>query len=167
MNPIENWTLSDIRDLLKRARCENYLEDRADDIVAYLGIVKHNLVSFSEVYAKRFGEIPNIAELLRRNPEKGEAFIQWLAGEELSTDFAILIWRILSGAEVLALSYRYEKERESVLEIDLEPLPGSPQVGGRERYRSASEFDFHVLSEFRMIGFNGKPYLFGAFRSVL
>ncbi|HEY3968113.1 MAG TPA: hypothetical protein VGM05_26355 [Planctomycetaceae bacterium] len=166
MNSAATSTLSDIRELLKQARCESYLEDLGGDTDAYLRLVQQKLQSFCTEYERMFRETPNIAELLRRNQEKGATFIQWLAGEELSTDLTIMIWRILSGAEVLSLSYQYHKDHDSVLEIEIEPLPGSPNGATPERYRSTSVFDFHLLSEFRMIGFNGKPYLFGSFRPV-
>jgi hypothetical protein len=157
---------SKIRDLLRQSRCESYLEDLNGQEEAYLAAVQRQLDRFCKEYENRFGEKPDIHELLRRNPEKGASFIQWVAGDDLSADITIMIWRILSGAEVLAVNYRYLKDQESFLEIELEPLPGNLNGPKPERYRSTAGPDFHLLSEFRMIGFNGKPYLVGSFRPV-
>jgi len=168
MSTAEKSDFARIRDLLRQSRCESYLDDlNAEETTAYLRAVQEQLDHFYKEYEKQFREKPDISELLHRNPDKGATFIQWVAGEDLSTDLTIMIWRILSGAEVLNLNYRYRKDQESFLEIELRPLPGSPNGNAPEIYRSLAGSDFRLLAEFHMIGFNGKPYLVGSFKPVL
>ena len=68
----------------------------------------------------------------------------------------------MCGASILGLTYRYEREKESVIEIELQPLRG----GAPDKYKSESRDDFRLLTELRMIAFDGKPHLIGAFRPV-
>ena len=167
MNTANLTSIEAVRRALHQARCESYLEDLGDGETAYLKAVAKNIDDFRNEYEKRFGEIPNPFAFLEGNPEKGASFIQWIAGEALSTDVTIMIWRILAGAEILSVTYQYVKDNKSILEIELEPLPEIRSCAGREIYRSENPSDFHLLAEFRMLLFNHKPYLIGSFRPIL
>ena len=167
MNTADNTSVEMVRSALRQARCESYLEDLDDDgKIAYLQEVAKNMDDFRNEYERRFGDVPDPFEFLKENPEKGASFIQWIAGEKLSTDVTILIWRILAGAEILSVNYQYAKDNKSILVIELEPLPEIRSCVGPEIYRSENAADFHLLAEFRMLLFNHKPYLVGSFRPV-
>jgi len=168
MNTTQNTTVDMVRRALHQAQCGSYLEDLDDDgKSAYLKEVAKDIDDFRNEYERRFGEIPDPFEFLKENPQKGAAFVQWIAGEKLSPDVTIMIWRILAGAEILAVNYQYSKDNKSILEIELEPFPENRSGAGRELYRSENASDFHLLAEFRMLLFNHKPYLIASFRPVL
>ena len=144
-----------------RAQCASYLEHfQESDRSKFLLDVQRRVDEFRREYTRRFGLTVDPTDLLDRNPKKGCVFYQWIAGENLSVSMCVALWRILSGATILALSYQYIREQESLLEIKLKPLSGeSPDV-----YTSTSRDDFRLLGELRMIAFDGKPHLVGAFR---
>src|SRR5258708_7795288 len=137
MNTAQRTSVETVRYALHEARCDSYLEDLDDDgKTVYLTAVAKNIDDFRDEYERRFGKIPDLFEFLEENPEKGVSFIQWIAGDNLSVGVTIMIWRILSGAEILSLKYSYEKDNKSDLEIELEPLRGERGGTGREVYQS-------------------------------
>ena len=126
-----------------------------------------------------------LAKRLRIPARKVEYFFSFTAGNELkplmaiagitfiiflsvgcrresSIEICVALWRILCGASILGLTYRYQREKESVIELELQPLRG----GVPDKYKSESRDDFRILAELRMVACDGKPHLIGAFRPV-
>lgn len=163
MSIVEDKSISELQNILERARCTGYLNYfQEEDRRKFLLDVRARIDEFQREYGRRFGESVDPAELLDRNPNKGSAFYQWVAGENLSIEICVALWRILCGASILGLTYRYQREKESVIELELQPLRG----GVPDKYKSESRDDFRILAELRMIAFDGKPHLIGAFRPV-
>ena len=167
MNIEQKTSVNDVRVALRDAGCESYVEDLDNGEDVYLKGVAQDIDKFCVGYENRYGETPKPLELLNENPEKGAAFIQWIAGEKLDVDVAIMIWRILSGAEILSLNYEFQKDQEAILEIELGPLRGE-RIGPDKDppYRSTNPSDFRLLAEFRMLTFAGKPNLVGLFHPI-
>lgn len=165
MSTTTRTSSEEVRDALRRASCESYLDD-VPDTERYLNGVARTIDEFRSAYALRFNETPDPFELLRRNPDKGAAFIQWIAGESMPVDLYIMIWRILAGAEILTLKFNYLKDQTSQFEVVLEPLPGTPSRNESDTYRISEFWNTSLLAEFRMLAFMGKPYLVGSFLPI-
>ena len=120
------------------------------------GVAK-DVDEFIEEYRDRFGESPDPFGLLEKNPLKGSAFFQCLAGARLSLEIRLAIWRILLGAEIGSLSLEYRRADIFDLRITLElPYDGKP-----EDYHGSQLGDFQMLRHLGTLTIDGKPVFEG------
>jgi hypothetical protein len=103
---------------------EPHVERKLEQIAA-------EIQQFTRAYEQRFGERPDPFELLSQNPSKGAAFFE-LDALESSLEIKIMIWRILSGCEIVRVEFRYEQGKPAYFSVTLRSAGGDedpPYVG--------------------------------------
>ncbi len=118
--------------------------DDRDELLAWAA---RELDEFMAGYTREFGEAPNPDpfSLLDENPSEAAAFFQTFAGPPLSPRMRITIWRIVTGADIVAFRFDYRRN------------------DGRESRNSDgsipffhSDFDLSIITKF---GYEEIPYI--------
>lgn len=95
-----------------------------------------------------------------RNPHKVQAFLQVLPS--LTPDMLIMVWRVLQGMNVAAVSMEYEAEQNFKLRVRLASPDDSNEV---EEYESDDIDDAAVLRHLGIMKMDEKP-LFDGFYAL-
>jgi hypothetical protein len=98
-----------------------------------------------------------VAALARQSTDKARAFVELLFGQG-APEMLVMVWRVLSGANIGAVHLDIEQASRFHLEIILWP----DRLGTEEKYQSDDIADLYVLRQFGISKLNGKlPLLVG------
>jgi hypothetical protein len=144
-----------VADAFQRTGCAWILADprQRDRILA--GVTRE-IDEFIAAYAHRFHATPDPFRLLEENPTKAAAFFQSVTGAPHSIDMRLLIWHLLSGADIVSVSFSYQKGGETMLVVRTETAYGEPA-----EFTSRDPWDFRLFRHIGILGIGDRPILDG------
>lgn len=147
-------TTAQVADAFERTGCGWILADPQKDRI--LAAVAREIDEFVAAYARRFHVTPEPFRLLQDNPTKAAAFFQSLVGPPHSLDIRLLIWHLLTGADIVSVRFTYARGGESTLVVQTETPYGEPA-----EFTSTSAWDFRLFRHIGLLGMNDRAILDG------
>src|SRR5947208_9554587 len=99
-----------VAEAFQKTGCAWILADPQKDRI--LAGVTREIDEFITAYARRFHVTPDPFRLLEVNLTKAAAFFQSFTGPPHSVEIRLLIWRLLIGSDIVAVSFSYQKGGE-------------------------------------------------------
>jgi hypothetical protein len=161
-----NSATTDPFETMIRDAGEAWLFDWFSPDSAAFPYLRDRLVRADSRARERFGDnAPRLTpdaliEEYKHNPHKVRAFLQVL--DPLSPDMLVMVWRILHGMSVAAISMEYEAERKFSLSVRLCSSDDDRQP---EEYSTSEIYDAIVLRHLGVMKTNGRP-LFDGFYAL-
>jgi len=141
---------------------EAWILDSSGDPHLAIDGVRKRLIDAAAEFAARYGNLePMLSEgaiidEFERNPHRVKAFIQALMSGS-SPHMLVLVWRILSGAEIRHVEMRYDAEQSFYLQIQL----GGGTNTGADTYLSNDIDDATLLRHLGILKMDDKPVFDG------
>jgi hypothetical protein len=101
--------------------------------------------------------LDNVASFAHQSPVRARAFVEQLF-DDGSTEMLVMVWRVLTGAQIGTVHLDLEQASRFHLQITL----GPDRQGATETYDSDDISDLHLLRHFGISKLNGQlPLLLG------
>jgi hypothetical protein len=115
-----------------------------------------DLDEFITAYQDRFHVAPDPFALLEENPYKAKAFFQAYLGPRYSVNARLLIWHLLSGAEILSAEFSYRRKEKMCIKFTT-----STPYGHEDDFACESPWDFRLFRYIGLLGYHDQVILDG------
>jgi hypothetical protein len=145
---------AEVATAFQKSGCAWILADAHKDQI--LARAAQEIDEFITAYARRFHVTPAPFSLLEDNPTKAAAFFQSFTGPPHSLDIRLLIWHLLAGAEIVSVSFTYQRQGKTTLVIETETSSGEQAT-----FTSQDLWDFRLFRHIGLLGIDERPILDG------
>jgi hypothetical protein len=143
-----------VADAFKKTDSAWILDDPKSEQIL-IGVARE-IDEFIQAYVQRFHVTPDPFRLLTENPPKAAAFFQSFTGPPHSIEIRLLIWHLLTGADIVSVNFSYQKHGEIKMLVRTET-----PYGESEEFASSDLWDFRLFRHIGVLSVGEQPMLDG------